>query len=42
MRPKTVAEVAQLALDGERFDLWPVNFLDEIYVARNVDSEWAG
>jgi hypothetical protein len=32
MRPKTLAEVAQLALDGESFDRCLANFLDELFV----------
>lgn len=31
MRPKTLAEVARLALDGEPFDFCLANFLDEFY-----------
>jgi hypothetical protein len=31
MRPKTLAEVAQLALAGESFDRCLANFLDEFY-----------
>jgi len=33
MRPKTLAEVAQLALAGESFDLCLANFLDDFYEA---------
>jgi hypothetical protein len=33
MRPKTLAEVAQLTLDGESFDGCLANFLDEFYAA---------
>jgi hypothetical protein len=35
MRPKTLAEVAQLTLDGESFDRCLANFLDEFYAAPN-------
>jgi len=31
MRPKTLAEVAQLTLDGDSFDRCLANFLDEFY-----------
>ncbi len=31
MRPKTLAEVAELALSGQSFDLCLRNFLDEFY-----------
>ncbi|MBX3744764.1 MAG: hypothetical protein KF833_05595 [Verrucomicrobiae bacterium] len=33
MRPKTLAEVAQLTLNGESFDRCLANFLDEFYAA---------
>jgi hypothetical protein len=33
MRPKTLAEVAQLTLSGESFDRCLANFLDEFYAA---------
>ena len=33
MRPKTLAEVAQLTLDGDSFDRCLANFLDEFYAA---------
>lgn len=33
MRPKTLAEVAQLALAGDSFDRCLANFLDEFYAA---------
>jgi len=33
MRPKTLAEVAQLAADGNPFDPCLANFLDEFYAA---------
>jgi hypothetical protein len=33
MRPKTLAEVAQLTIEGESFDYCFTNFLDEFYAA---------
>lgn len=36
MRPKTLAEVAALAAQGDSFDRCLANFLDEFYVAPNV------
>ena len=33
MRPRTLAEVAQLALQGDSFDRCLANFLDEFYAA---------
>jgi hypothetical protein len=36
MRPKSLAEVAQLAAAGESFDLCLANFLDEFYYAPNA------
>lgn len=33
MRPKTLAEVARLALEGDSFDRSLANFLDEFYLA---------
>jgi hypothetical protein len=33
MRPKTLAEVAQLTLSGDSFDRCLANFLDEFYIA---------
>lgn len=36
MRPKSLAEVAALALQGESFDLNFANFLDEFYAAPNA------
>lgn len=36
MRPKTLAEVAQLAAQGESFDRSLANFLDEFYAAPRV------
>jgi hypothetical protein len=38
MRPKTLAEVAQLTLDGELFDRCLANFLDEFYATPNADA----
>jgi len=38
MRPKTLAEVAQLALAGDSFDRCLANFLDEFYAAPKADS----
>ena len=38
MRPKSLAEVAELALRGEPFDWWFNNFLDEFYAAPNADA----
>ena len=35
MRPKTLAEVAALALGGDSFDRGLANFLDEFYYAPN-------
>lgn len=35
MRPKTLAEVAQLAAAGDSFDRCLANFLDEFYAAPN-------
>jgi hypothetical protein len=36
MRPKTLAEVAELTARGENFDLCLANFLDEFYSAPDV------
>ena len=36
MRPKTLAEVAQLAARGDSFDRCLANFLDEFYAAPDV------
>ena len=36
MRPKTLAEVAQLALNGDSFDRCLANFLDEFYAKPNA------
>ena len=38
MRPKTLAEVAQLALSGDSFDRCLANFLDEFYAAPHADA----
>ncbi len=38
MRPKTLAEVAQLAINGDSFDRCLANFLDEFYAAPNVKA----
>jgi hypothetical protein len=38
MRPKTIAEVAQLTIGGEPFDLCLANFLDEFYSTPNALS----
>jgi hypothetical protein len=38
MRPKSLAEVAQLALAGESFDLCLANFLDEFYDSPNEEA----
>lgn len=35
MRPKTLAEVAQLALQGQSFDHCLANFLDDFYATPN-------
>lgn len=35
MRPKTLAEVAQLTLNGDSFDRCLANFLDEFYASPN-------
>jgi hypothetical protein len=42
MRPKSLAEVAQLAAAGEPFDLCLANFLDEFYFAPNAAALSAG
>ena len=36
MRPKTLAEVAALAMQGDSFDRCLANFLDEFYAAPNT------
>ncbi len=38
MRPKTLAEVARLAADGESFDRCLANFLDEFYAAPDAKA----
>ena len=38
MRPKTLAEVAQLTVRGESFDRCLANFLDEFYPAPNAKA----
>src|SRR5436309_11883968 len=38
MRPQTLAEVAQLALNGDSFDRCLANFLDEFYAAPNAEA----
>jgi hypothetical protein len=38
MRPKTLAEVAELAARGESFDRCLANFLDEFYAAPNAKA----
>jgi len=38
MRPKTLAQVAQLALDGDSFDRCLANFLDEFYAAPGAEA----
>jgi len=38
MRPKTLAEVAQLALSGDSFDRCLANFLDEFYATPNTEA----
>jgi hypothetical protein len=38
MRPKTLAEVAQLTLNGDSFDRCLANFLDEFYAAPNENA----
>jgi hypothetical protein len=38
MRPKTLAEVAQLTLNGESFDRCLANFLDEFYAVPNAQA----
>lgn len=36
MRPKTLAEVAELAADGDSFDRCLANFLDEFYARPDI------
>ena len=38
MRPKTLAEVAQLTMSGDSFDRCLANFLDEFYAAPNMKA----
>ncbi len=38
MRPKTLAEVAQLTFNGDSFDRCLANFLDEFYAAPKVEA----
>jgi hypothetical protein len=38
MRPKTLAEVAQLSLQGDSFDHCFANFLDEFYAAPTPEA----
>jgi hypothetical protein len=38
MRPKSLSEVAQLALDGDSFDRCLSNFLDEFYAAPSAEA----
>ena len=38
MRPKTLAEVAQLTINGDAFDRCLANFLDEFYAAPNATA----
>ena len=38
MRPKTLAEVAKLTLEGNSFDLSIANFLDEFYATPNASA----
>jgi len=38
MRPKTLAEVAQLTMNGDSFDRCLANFLDEFYAAPNPQA----
>lgn len=38
MRPKTLAEVAQLVVNGDSFDRCLANFLDEFYAAPNAEA----
>lgn len=41
MRPKTLAEVAQLSLAGESFDMCLANFLDEFYASPSASASSA-
>jgi hypothetical protein len=38
MRPKTLAEVAQLTINGDSFDRCLANFLDEFYAAPDAKA----
>jgi len=38
MRPKTLAEVAQLTANGDSFDRCLANFLDEFYAAPSAEA----
>ena len=38
MRPKTLAEVAQLVINGDSFDRCLANFLDEFYAAPDAKA----
>ena len=38
MRPKTLAEIAQLVINGDSFDRCLANFLDEFYAAPNAEA----
>lgn len=38
MRPKTLAQVSQLAIGGDSFDRCLANFLDEFYSAPNAQA----
>jgi hypothetical protein len=38
MRPRTLAEVAQLTLDGDSFDRCLANFLDEFYATPTAEA----
>jgi hypothetical protein len=38
MRPKALAEVAELVMGGDAFDRCLANFLDEFYAAPNADA----
>jgi hypothetical protein len=38
MRPKTLAKVAQLTMNGDSFDRCLANFLDEFYAAPNAEA----
>ncbi|MEI6415509.1 MAG: hypothetical protein WCP34_14785 [Pseudomonadota bacterium] len=40
MRPKTLAEVAQLTANGDSFDHCLTNFLDEFYAAPSSEALW--